>query len=209
MSAMQARLGRAWTRTGSSDSRLTGGRCRSCTSAAAWKAMAYSTKGGWPAQGTGRGGAGTGRQGAGSSSSDAGAPPPREYSADNNDGGSSSSGAAVDCPADVEALGRASWTLLHSMAASYPDTAPAPTQQLTGGFLAAFAQLYPCWQCAADFRAWMARPGNEPQLRSRADFGLWMCRAHNAVNAKLGKARFDCARWEERWRTGWKDGRCD
>jgi len=39
-------------------------------------------------------------------------------------------------------------------------------------------------------------------LDSRERFGLWMCMAHNAVNTKLGKAEFDCRKWEERWRTG-------
>lgn len=39
-------------------------------------------------------------------------------------------------------------------------------------------------------------------LNSRERFGLWMCMAHNAVNTKLGKAEFDCRKWEERWRTG-------
>lgn len=55
----------------------------------------------------------------------------------------------------------------------------------------------------------MAVKGNEPRLESRDEFGRWMCRAHNEVNRKLGKEEFDCFRWEERWGTGWKDGRCD
>ncbi|KLJ08079.1 hypothetical protein EMPG_16468 [Blastomyces silverae] len=50
---------------------------------------------------------------------------------------------------------------------------------------------------------------NKPRLKTRAEFGTWMCEAHNEVNRKLGKEVFDCAKWEERWRTGWKDGRCD
>lgn len=53
-----------------------------------------------------------------------------------------------------------------------------------------------------------AGPGSGPGgkggnwLDSREKFGLWMCMAHNAVNTKLGKAEFDCRKWEERWRTG-------
>lgn len=53
------------------------------------------------------------------------------------------------------------------------------------------------------------REGNEPKVSSRDDFGRWMCRAHNAVSEKLGKETFDCDKWEERWRIGWRDGRCD
>lgn len=50
---------------------------------------------------------------------------------------------------------------------------------------------------------------NRVRTESREEFGRWMCEAHNGVNRKLGKKEFDCERWEERWRTGWKDGRCD
>jgi mitochondrial FAD-linked sulfhydryl oxidase len=112
-----------------------------------------------------------------------------------------------DCPADVETLGRSTWTLLHTMAATYPKQ-PSPAQQSDlRSFLGLFSRLYPCWVCAEDFQAYMAR--DQVRLGSRDEFGRWLCEAHNAVNAKLGKDAFDCNRWEERWRTGWKDGRCD
>ncbi|KAJ5594185.1 uncharacterized protein N7459_000393 [Penicillium hispanicum] len=124
---------------------------------------------------------------------------------------SSASVTPADCPPDVEALGRSTWTLLHSMAATYPETATTQQQKDMGGFLKLFSKLYPCWVCADDFRAWMAHPSgrNEPKLGGRAEFGWWMCEAHNEVNRKLGKKEFDCRFWEERWRTGWKDGRCN
>ncbi|KAI1945585.1 Flavin-linked sulfhydryl oxidase of the mitochondrial IMS [Ophidiomyces ophidiicola] len=116
-----------------------------------------------------------------------------------------------DCPADVEMLGRSTWTLLHTMAASYPTTANTQQQDDMRSFLSLFSKLYPCWVCADDFRAWMNDPSgkNKPKVKGRAEFGNWMCEAHNEVNRKLGKKVFDCAKWEERWRTGWKDGRCD
>ncbi|PSN64625.1 hypothetical protein BS50DRAFT_576053 [Corynespora cassiicola Philippines] len=114
-----------------------------------------------------------------------------------------------DCPPDVEALGRSSWTLLHSITGAYPER-PSPTlQSETKTFLHTFAKLYPCWHCGGDFQAWMREAGNAPRVSSRDEFGRWMCEAHNAVNVKLGKSVFDCNRWEERWRTGWRDGRCD
>lgn len=114
-----------------------------------------------------------------------------------------------NCPPDVEALGRSTWTLLHTMTATYP-TQPSATQQTEmRSFLGLFGKYYPCWVCADDFRAWMKSSGNEPRVSSREEFGRWMCEAHNAVNVKLGKREFDCGRWEERWRTGWRDGSCD
>ena len=115
----------------------------------------------------------------------------------------------ASCPPDVEGLGRAAWTLLHSMTGAYPAT-PSPAQQTDARqFISSFSRLYPCWVCAEDFQQWMSNPRNAPRVSSRDEFGRWMCEAHNAVNVKLGKEQFNCARWEERWRTGWKDGSCD
>ncbi|KAF2457582.1 ERV/ALR sulfhydryl oxidase domain-containing protein [Lineolata rhizophorae] len=178
--------------------------CRSCSSKAAfsaWTAMAKQQSNNPVAPAPGR------------SSSAAGPASPHPFAsagaaatanADNDDGDD-------DCPPDVEALGRASWTLLHSITAAYP-TRPSPSLQAeTRAFLGAFARLYPCWSCGDDFGRWMRAEGgaNAPRVASRDEFGRWMCEAHNAVNGKLGKERFDCERWEERWRTGWGDGRCD
>ncbi|KAJ4387981.1 Flavin-linked sulfhydryl oxidase of the mitochondrial IMS [Gnomoniopsis smithogilvyi] len=115
--------------------------------------------------------------------------------------------ATDDCPADVETLGRNSWTLLHSIAATYP-TNPSPAQQDdVVGFVKLFSRLYPCWVCAEDFQTYISK--DPVKAGSRGEFGAWLCNAHNDVNKKLGKPVFDCSRWEERWRTGWRDGRCD
>jgi mitochondrial FAD-linked sulfhydryl oxidase len=112
-----------------------------------------------------------------------------------------------DCPPDVEALGRSTWTLLHTMAATYPEAPTRGQQSDLASFVGLFSKLYPCWVCAEDFRGYVAR--EPPRVTSRDDFGMWLCGAHNEVNKKLGKPVFDCSKWEERWRTGWKDGRCD
>jgi mitochondrial FAD-linked sulfhydryl oxidase len=114
-----------------------------------------------------------------------------------------------ECPPDVEQLGRSSWTLLHSIAATYPSS-PTPQQQADAStFISSFSRLYPCHWCATDFQSWMKTSGGAPKVSSRQEFGQWLCEAHNEVNKKLGKSVFDCSKWEERWRTGWKDGRCD
>lgn len=114
-----------------------------------------------------------------------------------------------DCPVDVTVLGRSTWTLLHTLAANYPERATSTHQFQAQQFIRSFAQLYPCWVCATDFQAWMATPGNEVRTGGQDELGDWMCRAHNEVNRKLGKEEFDCRRWKERWKDGWKDGRCD
>lgn len=52
-----------------------------------------------------------------------------------------------NCPADVETLGNSTWTLLHTMAAYYPDR-PAPSQmESMRSFFNSFAEHYPCWFC--------------------------------------------------------------
>ncbi|KZF21806.1 hypothetical protein L228DRAFT_239748 [Xylona heveae TC161] len=114
-----------------------------------------------------------------------------------------------DCPADVEALGRSSWTLLHTISASYPEKANTTEQSEMKQFLSLFGKFYPCWICASDFQSWMTKKGNEPRVEGREGLGKWMCEAHNEVNRKLGKKEFDCTLWKERWRDGWKDGSCD
>ncbi|KAM4057978.1 Erv1 / Alr family protein [Hirsutella rhossiliensis] len=157
--------------------------CRSCTSFAAWAAQTkQKTTGQDGGGGQGGGGAMT------ASSLTAAAPRP-------------------DCPPDVEALGRSTWTLLHSIAASYPEAPSRAQQSDLLGFVGLFGRLYPCWVCADDFQAYMAR--RAPPVASRREFGDWLCAAHNDVNRRLGKPEFDCATWEQRWRSGWKDGRCD
>ncbi|CAG8961288.1 hypothetical protein HYFRA_00013567 [Hymenoscyphus fraxineus] len=111
------------------------------------------------------------------------------------------------CPPDVEQLGRSTWTFLHTLTASYPAN-PTPSEQSNvQQFMGLFGKLYPCWVCAEDFQEWMAK--NKVRTESRDEFGRWMCEAHNEVNRKLGKREFDCGKWEERWRTGWKNGSCD
>ncbi|MCJ1324708.1 hypothetical protein MMC10_001370 [Thelotrema lepadinum] len=166
--------------------------CRSCTSVSAWLALAKQKE--------------TETNSPSSSSPSSPLSPSPSTTATASTSTSTPLSIPSDCPPDVEALGRSTWTLLHSMSASYPSQ-PTQTQQTEmSQFLSLFSRLYPCWVCAEDFQTWMGR--EKPRLGSRAELGDWMCRAHNEVNRKLGKVEFDCRLWEERWRGGWKDGRC-
>ncbi|KAJ2904984.1 hypothetical protein MKZ38_006640 [Zalerion maritima] len=114
---------------------------------------------------------------------------------------------AEECPPDIETLGRGSWNLLHSIAAQYPENPTRTDQNNVRDFMRLFATLYPCWVCGEGFAKYQSRKPMPTQ--SRNAFGTWLCDAHNEVNRRLGKPEFDCSKWEERWRTGWKDGRCD
>ncbi|KAF6011587.1 hypothetical protein HII13_002051 [Brettanomyces bruxellensis] len=112
-----------------------------------------------------------------------------------------------DCPADVEELGRSTWTFLHTVAATYPESATEQQQKEMKAFLETFSKIYPCWFCAKGFRKYIK--ANEPKVMTQDEFGRWLCDAHNAVNKKLGKPHFDCNLWKKRWKDGWGDGKCD
>lgn len=170
-------------------------RCRLCTSAAAWRNLTKQSK----SSNTAAAAAAT------ATATTAASTTPTSIQED------AQTTTKPECPPDVEALGRSTWTLLHSMTATYPEKASESEQSEMRSFLGLFSKLYPCWVCADDFRGWMAEPSgkNQPRLGGRGEFGNWMCEAHNEVNRKLGKKEFDCRLWEQRWRDGWKDGSCD
>ncbi|KAI0630669.1 ERV/ALR sulfhydryl oxidase domain-containing protein [Trametes polyzona] len=113
------------------------------------------------------------------------------------------------CPPDVEQLGRATWTFLHTTAAYYPD---APTMNHRVNMLSllrALPVLYPCSVCATHLgEAMKTRP---PDVSGRAALSRWLCEQHNEVNERLGKERFECTveKLDERWKDGPADGSCD
>lgn len=116
-------------------------------------------------------------------------------------------GPPPDCPPDVEQLGRATWTFLHTTAAYYPER-PTPTQRANMlMLLRSLPLLYPCSNCAEDFGDDIGK--NPPDVSGRVGLSKWLCERHNAVNEKLGKELFDCGKTDERWKDGPTDGRCD
>ncbi|EMG48611.1 Mitochondrial FAD-linked sulfhydryl oxidase, putative [Candida maltosa Xu316] len=110
---------------------------------------------------------------------------------------------AQDEPPDVTQLGRSSWTLLHSIAATYPETPSNKQQQDMKSFLNLFAGFYPCWFCAEDFQKYITK--HEPKTQTQDDLGKWLCEAHNEVNRKINKPEFDCNLWKKRWKDGWDE----
>ncbi|KAI0693479.1 ERV/ALR sulfhydryl oxidase domain-containing protein [Cytidiella melzeri] len=114
-----------------------------------------------------------------------------------------------NCPPDVEQLGRATWTFLHTTAAYYPEK-PTPTQRanmLT--LLRSLPLLYPCSHCATHLGDIMS--SHPPDVSGRLGLSKWLCERHNDVNERLGKVRFECAldKLDERWKDGLADGSCD
>lgn len=98
---------------------------------------------------------------------------------------------------DRQELGRATWTLLHTMAAYYPDE-PSVNDKLSAAlFLHSLSHVYPCHVCRDDLQAQLE--AHPPQLESRQAFSQWMCAMHNRINVQLRKPEFDCNLVAQRW----------
>jgi len=57
-----------------------------------------------------------------------------------------------NCPLDKDQLGRNTWSLLHTMAANYPETPSETQREKMKSFMNIFSEFYPCEPCAADLR---------------------------------------------------------
>lgn len=113
------------------------------------------------------------------------------------------------CPPDVEQLGRATWTFLHTTAAYYPER-PTPNQRANMlSLLRSLPILYPCSHCASHLEANVK--DHPPDVSGRVGLSRWLCERHNDVNERLGKVKFDCSieKTDERWKDGPADGSCD
>mmetsp|Transcript_33503 Transcript_33503/g.75803 ORF Transcript_33503/g.75803 Transcript_33503/m.75803 type:complete len:161 (-) Transcript_33503:249-731(-) len=106
------------------------------------------------------------------------------------------------CPPDREELGHHSWTLLHTLAAYYPDAPSEAHKETACHFLRGLAALYPCTHCAEEFRSGMEQ--SPPRVDSRESLSVWLCESHNRVNQLLGKPEFECvlSKLDLRWRHG-------
>ena len=107
---------------------------------------------------------------------------------------------ATAAPLDVDELGRASWALMHTIAAYYPQKPTHAQRVQARRFFDALGDLYPCATCRADLRADV--DAHPPRCESREALAKWVCERHNVVNEKLGKAKMSCAidALDARWR---------
>lgn len=57
-----------------------------------------------------------------------------------------------ECPLDSQQLGRNSWSVLHTIAAYYPEKPTVDQQKDMVKFMALFTKFYPCEDCSEDFK---------------------------------------------------------
>lgn len=96
-----------------------------------------------------------------------------------------------------EEVGRATWTLLHTIAAQYPEKPSSKQQKDVKAFIASLSLVYPCTECAAHFQKLLK--SKPPNTASSDAFQQWLCELHNDVNKRLGKPHFNCQLVQSRW----------
>lgn len=101
-----------------------------------------------------------------------------------------------------ENLGRSTWTLLHTIAATYPAFPTAQHKKDVLKFIYLISKIYPCGECAEHFQKLLS--GLPPRANSHDDLKLWLCEAHNKVNKRLGKSQFECIKIDDYWKCGCK-----
>jgi len=103
-----------------------------------------------------------------------------------------------------EMFGRSTWTMLHTLASSFPislDTKPSEQVEKFKVLLLNLIDLFPCEDCANHFREMLK---NTPMdgIVSRDQLEVWLCERHNEVNKRLQKNVVNCTveALREKWR---------
>ena len=96
-----------------------------------------------------------------------------------------------------EEVGRATWTLLHTLAAQYPEHPTSRQKRDARNLIDIMTRMYPCGECAEHFSEVVKVC--PPRVDSRHELSQWMCRVHNVVNRSIGKPEFNCSFIASRW----------
>jgi FAD-linked sulfhydryl oxidase len=100
-------------------------------------------------------------------------------------------------PVSKEELGRATWTLLHTLAAQFPEKPTKQQKRDVKELMVILSRVYPCKDCGEHFKEILK--ANPVQVDSGAELAQWMCQVHNIVNRSLDKPKFPCQRVDARW----------
>ena len=127
-------------------------------------------------------------------------------------------GPRSSCPLDKDEVGRATWGLLHTIAANYDFDHPiqidrpemdeefrrkyrqdlklAQEEHFTNLILG-IAYLYPCEACRVEFSARVNSPEGRLGLQNAVEGGRealakWVCEEHNEVKRRIGGRQWNC-----------------
>ena len=103
-------------------------------------------------------------------------------------------------PVTTEELGQATWTLLHTLGAQFPEYPTRQQRRAARQLISSLQHVYPCHACAKHWQEVLAEFG-PPNVRSGTELRAWLCEMHNVVNRTVGKPAFDCSGVEQRWGT--------
>ncbi|GAW79077.1 FAD-linked sulfhydryl oxidase ERV1 [Plasmodium gonderi] len=98
-------------------------------------------------------------------------------------------------PPDREEIGRASWLILHTISANYPEKPTDEDKKKHTNFFYAFANLYPCHICKLDL--FDNLKNYQMTCQNRNDFSSFIYNLHNKVNEDIGKPLFPCSNIQE------------
>ena len=94
-------------------------------------------------------------------------------------------------------IGRDTWALLHSIAASYPNEPNEEDKKQITNFLNEIANLFPCKICGNHLLRMLKKEGIHAD--SREELVNYICKIHNIVNKVLEKPQFDCKKAFDIW----------
>ena len=106
-------------------------------------------------------------------------------------------GASKPLTLTKQEIGRNTWTILHSIAASYPNEPNEEDKKQITNFLFSLAHLFPCKICGSHLTRMLKKEG--VHANSREELVNYICKMHNIVNKVLGKPQFDCKKAFDFW----------
>jgi len=112
---------------------------------------------------------------------------------------SSASSLGLSVPVTREELGQATWTLLHTMGAQFPEYPTRRQRRAAASLIRSLEHVYPCHSCAKHWGEVLR--DFPPRVSSGSELRTWLCQVHNVVNQSVGNPRFDCQAVEKRWGT--------
>ena len=106
-------------------------------------------------------------------------------------------GASKPLTLTKQEIGRNTWSLLHSIAASYPNEPSEEDKKNITNFLFGLANLFPCKICGTHLLKMLKKEGVHAD--SREELVKYICKIHNIVNKVLEKPIFDCKKAFDFW----------